>query len=124
MSYKFVEGYRPNDWTCYCAICGSKTWASDIQTMGEYTGREGLKCCPDCIDPIDYGLVPYRIPVEQSVPFVNYLLPTPVDNSFDMIYETMDPMNIGSQNLGIWANCNKQVWANWNYATWSKLINV
>lgn len=75
MVYKFIEGYRREDWVVFCAICGSKTWASDTTKLAPETGRGGLIVCPDCVDPIDYGLVPYRIPAEAPVPFAQNLLP-------------------------------------------------
>lgn len=123
--YKFIEGYRRTDWTCNCAICGNKTWASDTQLLGEYTGRQGLRVCPDCVDPVDYGLVPYKIPAERSVPFVNYLIPTPDDSktfSMGTSSEYLDPMNAGGDNIGTWNNLTKQTWALWSGITWSNLI--
>lgn len=107
MAYKFIEGFRLTDWVIYCAICGSKTWASDSFILDNYTGRGGLRVCPDCNDPIDYGLVPYKIPAEQPVPYVNYLLPTPpVDNAISVETDGFDPLN----SSGTWSTI-AQVWS-------------
>ena len=93
MPYKFVEGYRREDWVVYCAICGSKTWASDSQVLAPETGRGGLRVCPDDVDAIDYGLVPYRIPAEQSVPFTNYLIPPATQTTYPFDYENGNPLD-------------------------------
>lgn len=101
MAYRFVEGKRIHDWVCYCAICGSKTWATDTQVLGIYTGRGGLRVCPDCVDVTDYGLVPYKIPAEKPVPYSNYLLPAGIGPQvyppFD--YTNYNPVNTNPNEL-------------------------
>src|ERR1700733_2002114 len=99
MVYKFIEGYRLGDWTIYCMTCGSKTWASDSQVLSNETGRGGLRVCPDCVDVIDYGIVPYKIPAEQPIPYASYLLPTPIDPFPSFPYETFNPLSTTPQQL-------------------------
>ena len=57
------------DYYFSCMICGDRCWASTARKLSTYTGRGGLIVCPECDDPIDYGLVPYTIPAEKPVPF-------------------------------------------------------
>lgn len=99
MSYNFIDGKRIGDWVVYCHICGCKAWASDTQKLSNETGRGGLRVCPDCVDVIDYGIVPYKIPAEKSVPFVSYLLPTPTDPFPSFDYQAFDPLTTTPQEL-------------------------
>lgn len=68
MTDKFTPA-RHGDSTFNCMICGQKAWTSEAITLDIYTGRGGLKVCRECNDPIDYGIVPYKVPAEKSVPW-------------------------------------------------------
>lgn len=57
------------DWYVFCDICGQKCYASETTKLSSATGRGGLIVCKNDIDNIDYGLIPFEIDVEQSVPF-------------------------------------------------------
>lgn len=61
--------YKIGDWYVFCDICGQRYYASETTKLSTYTGRGGLIVCPKDVDKIDYGLVPYDIPVERPVPF-------------------------------------------------------
>lgn len=58
---------RINDHTINCDICGTVCWYSETRTLEEDTGQGGAIVCKRHRDPVDYGLVPYKIPAEQSV---------------------------------------------------------
>ncbi len=69
-----INKYTPdrlNDYIIYCQICGSPCWHSESIRLDDYTGRGGLIVCPRDRDAIDYGLVPYKVPAERSVPEVS-----------------------------------------------------
>lgn len=68
MKDKFTPA-RQGDYTSFCQICGQKCWSSEIRKQDTYTGRGGTLACKECQDPIDYGLVPYKVPAERPVPF-------------------------------------------------------
>lgn len=67
---KYTPG-RLHDWIVYCDICGNPWWASECITLAPETGRGGCLVCPRDADPIDPGLVPYKIRVEKPLPFTN-----------------------------------------------------
>lgn len=60
---------RLGDYVLFCDICGQKCYASESSKLSTYTGRGGLIVCPNDVDAIDYGLVPYLPPAEKNVPF-------------------------------------------------------
>lgn len=67
---KHSNKYTPNrlhDHIIMCDICGNPTWYSEAVKLTTYTGRGGCLVCPKDADPIDYGLVPYKIPAERPV---------------------------------------------------------
>ena len=57
------------DWYIYCDICGQRWLASETTELTLYTGRGGLIVCPNDVDKIDYGLVPYKPRTEENVPW-------------------------------------------------------
>jgi hypothetical protein len=61
---------RLGDWIAFCDICGRKCYASETTKLASNTGKGGLVVCKYDVDKIDYGLVPYRVPVEKSPPSV------------------------------------------------------
>ena len=89
---------RVGDYIIFCDICGAKCYASEATTLSTYTGHGGLLVCPLDVDPIDYGIVPYKIPAEQPVPTTrnNHYSSNPssvpdVHTPFNA--ETTDPMS-------------------------------
>jgi hypothetical protein len=64
---RFNNGRR-NDYIIMCDQCGSPCWRSEATLLTKYTGKGGLLVCPKDVDPIDYGIVPYKIRPEQGVP--------------------------------------------------------
>lgn len=91
---------RLGDYTFSCNICGQKWWRSQATVLDIYTGRGGLTVCPNCNDPIDYGLVPFKIPKEEHVPDSSPDIYTSTVGAFDPItdYQTQNPMAITPQN--------------------------
>lgn len=89
MSDRFNNGRaKLGDWVVFCDICGQKCYASEASKLSTYTGRGGLIVCPNDVDKIDYGLVPYRISPEKNIPWtrINH---TNVTNGTAVInYET------------------------------------
>lgn len=61
--------WKPGDWVVFCDICGQKCYASETTKLANYTGRGGLIVCKNDVDLVDYGLIPYRIPVEKNIPW-------------------------------------------------------
>jgi len=60
---------RLGDWVVFCDLCGQKCYASEASKLSTYTGRGGLIVCPNDVDKIDYGLIPYKTPTSKSVPW-------------------------------------------------------
>lgn len=70
MADRFNDGRSHlGDWVVFCDICGQKCYASEASKLAAYTGRGGLIVCPNDVDKIDYGLVPYKTPPERSIPW-------------------------------------------------------
>lgn len=59
---------RLNDYIIMCDTCGAPCWRSEATLLKPQTGNGGSLVCPRDVDPIDYGLVPYKIKPERSVP--------------------------------------------------------
>jgi hypothetical protein len=68
MSDRFNPG-RLGDWVVFCDICGQKCYASETTKLSTYTGQGNAIVCKYDVDAIDYGLVPFIIPVEKPVPW-------------------------------------------------------
>jgi len=104
------------DYIIMCDICGMPCWASQATRLDTYTGRGGLMVCPRDKDPIDYGLVPYKVPPEKSPPVVrtnDYMNTTITDQSAPLTdYNTDNPLNTTPQLT--WENLNNQTWGEWN----------
>ncbi len=113
--------YRPGklgDFVIYCDICGCPCLYSESTKLDSYTGRGGLLVCPTHADPIDYGLVPYKIQAEKPIPETrtNHYQANPsavptIVPAFDT--GTEDPMSTG------------QVYGNWEDITdlWENISN-
>lgn len=122
------DGFSPSrqgDYYQFCDICGAQYWHSQMVQQDVYTGRGGTWACPNCADPIDYGLVPYKVPSERPIPISRDTIysgnQTAVNNQtfylpFD--YEEFDPMSTSpaeaSQGSSFWNNLKFQTWDNWN----------
>lgn len=68
MADRFSPG-RIGDWVVFCDICGQKCYASETSKLSSLTGRGGLIVCPNDVDRIDPGLIPYKAPTERNVPW-------------------------------------------------------
>lgn len=55
-----------NDYVIFCDICAMKCWHSESKILHKYTGHGNAIVCPNCVDSIDYGLVPYKVRPEKS----------------------------------------------------------
>lgn len=51
-----------------CDTCGMKFWASEGKVLANETGLGGAWVCPNCVDIIDYGLVPWKVLPEATIP--------------------------------------------------------
>jgi len=51
----------------FCDICGQACYAAEATELKKYTGRGGLIVCPNDIDSVDFGLIPYTIGPEKKV---------------------------------------------------------
>lgn len=79
------------DWIVYCDICGQRYPASKTVTLPTNTGRGGLVVCRHDADSIDFGLIPYTVRKEQTVPFIrsnhtNTTLGSPLVDLEEMAY--------------------------------------
>jgi hypothetical protein len=68
MSDRFNK-VRHGDWVLFCDICGQKCFASEAFKLSEFTGRGGLIVCRKDKDKIDYGLIPYTVSLEKTIPY-------------------------------------------------------
>lgn len=58
---------RLNDYIIDCDVCGAPCWYSETTKLKPDTGRGGCLVCSRDKDPIDYGLVPFKIRAEKPV---------------------------------------------------------
>ncbi len=65
MSNKYFAGNKGH--YIFCDICGQACYDYEAVRLSTETGRPGLIVCPNDADGTDYGLIPYAIPIEQSV---------------------------------------------------------
>jgi hypothetical protein len=112
---------KVGDYIVYCQRCGNPCWASEATVLGKYTGAEGLIVCPDDVDKIDYGLVPYKIRPEVNPKRVstNHYVDNPngVPNRYTIDLTTTDPMTISNPAQGLgqaWEELNAQNWEDWD----------
>src|SRR5260221_9589797 len=112
------------DWIVWCDICGTRCWGSEATKLSTYTGRGGAIVCPDCNDPIDYGIVPYSIPAEKPVPFVRDASQANDPNAIFTLYGTFpidqfDPWtnpNLILASTQRWEALTAITWDMWNLA--------
>lgn len=108
---------RLGDFVFFCDICGIKEWSSKATKLAPQTGRGGAIVCPRCIDAVDYGQIPYKVPAEVPVPWARidglYIAPP------NQIPEQYPPYNFaippGAGNPGYYASA---------YSTWDKQVFV
>lgn len=113
---------RIGDWVMNCQICKKKLYASESFLLDTYTGKGGLRVCSDCNDPIDYGLVPYKIPAEQPIPFSfdatfagnpNPPYPEPY-KPFDIrLFDPTTPPGVANIIYLTWDQLDQVTWGNW-----------
>lgn len=65
MSNKYFNGRKGH--YIFCDICGQACYDWEVTKLSSMSGRPGLLVCPNDVDKIDYGLVPYTLPNERSV---------------------------------------------------------
>lgn len=125
---KGVNNYskgRLGDYIIFCDICGQPCWHSESVKLKPDTGRGGCIVCPADADPVDYGLVPYKIRPEKSPKEVrvnNLNDSTNITQSFDPIqdYQIQNPLSgdpptsSSSGNILNWDNITYVTWDNWN----------
>lgn len=64
----FTNRKKLGDYVSTCDTCGQVFWASQGQVLDKYTGKGGAWVCPNCVDKIHYGFVPYVVEAEKQVP--------------------------------------------------------
>ncbi len=85
------------DYTGFCDTCGMPFWASEGTILDTYTGLGGAWVCPTCVDPIDYGLVPFKVLPEEPVRESRATTaPTNTIDPANLDFTTIDPMSINN----------------------------
>lgn len=65
---KYTGKQKLQDYIIFCDTCGAPCWHSQATLLKNDTGLGGSLVCPRDVDIRDYGLVPYKIRAEISVP--------------------------------------------------------
>lgn len=100
---KYKDKLKIGDYPFWCDTCGTKAWASEATRLDVYTGKGGAFVCRDCVDIVDYGLVPYTVLPETPIPFCrpgdyagnpNAIPNTIAPDKLDL--STMDPMSFNN----------------------------
>lgn len=106
--------YREGDWFTYCDICGQKYYASETTKLSTYTGRGSLIVCHHDADTIDPGLLPFRPPIEKSLPWVRINHTDTTDGSPLVDPETMTLIYYlaASQDNAILTTSQDDAWIN------------
>lgn len=126
MTNKKFSPARMWDYTFACDICGAKCWASEGTVLDVYTGRGGAFVCPECNDPIDYGLVPYKIPAEKPVPisrdayYTGGTIPANLNTTVPFDTAFLDPMSTSTSQSNAFINTVNATWDQLLYQTWDK----
>lgn len=104
-----------DDYVIYCHICGRPCKWSEATTLDVYTGRGGLIVCPQDLDAIDYGTVPYNVSEKEIVKEtrINHFATNPQDvttlrNPIDI--ELFDPMNYDVNSITLKWNTITYLW--------------
>lgn len=117
---------KVGDWIYFCDFCGMKCWASETTLLDTYTGRGGMRVCPDDVDKIDMGLVPYKCPPEQSIPFSHDTIHTNDPQYF--IGKEIPPFNAAEFDpLGTNPNtiaASAATWDQQKYLSWNNWLII
>lgn len=65
MSNKYFSGKKGH--YIFCDVCGQACYEWEATKLKPETGRGGLVVCPNDVDKIDPGLIPYTLPSEKRV---------------------------------------------------------
>ncbi len=103
-----------------CDICGTRCWASEATKLPVETGKGGLLVCPSCVDAVDYGTVPYKIPAERPVPTVRDAIstysqtydPFDADTTNPMTNRDLPPAAEPEEDAGTWSELQTVAWNN------------
>jgi hypothetical protein len=100
-----------DDYIIYCQICARPCKYSEATILDLYTGHGKLLVCPDDVDKIDYGTVPYAVQEKEIVnqTRINHYVTTPNDVPTVILpfnIEVFDPMNYNPTSNGttLWQN--------------------
>lgn len=116
------QGGRLGDYVIDCDICGQRCWYSESSVLGIYTGRGGLLVCPECKDPIDYGIVPYYVIPERPITNTREANRTASLKSIPQKYkpflaDNMDPAAYSPEQANSyqisWDLLSQVTWDNW-----------
>lgn len=92
MSNRYFSGRKGH--YIFCDICGQACYDWEITVLDSKTGRGGCIVCPKDADSIDYGIIPYALPVEKSVKFARMENTDVTNEAAPIVYET-------ATNLGV-----------------------
>ena len=67
MDSKYFSGKYPY---IFCDICGQPCYLKDATKLTKETGRGGLMVCKNDTDIVDFGTIPYTIPIEHGPKWV------------------------------------------------------
>ena len=65
MTNKYFSGRKGH--YIFCDICGQACYDWEATRLKSETGRPGLLVCPNDVDGIDYGHIPYTVDTEKPV---------------------------------------------------------
>ncbi len=123
MKNTYTMKKKKGDYIIYCQICGDPCWASQATKLEKETGHGGLIVCPEDVDAIDYGLIPFKIAPEENpkIVTINHYASNPNDvpNSIPPIdLSLINPMNSNDPRTTVslgqtWEELADQTWENW-----------
>lgn len=64
----FKNTTKLGDYVGTCDTCGQPFWASVGKVLDPYTGKGGAWVCPNCVDKVHYGFIPYVVEPEKPIP--------------------------------------------------------
>jgi hypothetical protein len=89
----YKDQIKVDDYQMFCDQCGMICWASKSQVLDKNTGKGGLRVCPVCVDKIDYGLIPYKIPAEKPIPDSRINQTDTTTGRAPVDFSTFDPLS-------------------------------
>lgn len=93
-------------------------WASEATILPEYTANDNKWVCPNCVDIVDYGLIPYTIPPETPIPRASsdQVVLTTLVPPLDFRY--FDPLSGSPQEAQArYYTWDQQLYSNWETLT-------